>query len=373
MEQNISFRMALAKDISRLVEVEEVCFDYDQLDKRKFRYFIQKGHDDLIVQTLEEVIVGYALLLFKKGSSLARLYSIAVLPEYKGMGLGQKLLEEVEIRAQEKDCSYIRLEVKKSNVRALQLYKKMGYLEFAIKAHYYDNNENAICLEKKVQNLSKANKRKVPFYAQTTDFTCGPACLLMAMKSLQRNFRKSRNLEVQIWREATTIFMTSGHGGCGPHGLALAASKRSFGVELYLSTKDILFINSVRRDFKKEIIKIVHEEFLRQIKSEKIPIHYGAMKWNKLRRIIENGGVPLVLISSYRLTDTKNPHWVVITGISEDFIFFNDPYVEKEQDLIANIDIPVRKDEFEAMAKYGSKQLQAVVAIYGAGMACEVG
>ena len=46
------------------------------------------------------------------------------------------------------------------------------------------------------------------------------------------------------------------------------------------------------------------------------------------------------------------------------FIFFNDPYIETDSDHIANISIPIRKDEFETMAKFGSKKLQAIVAIF---------
>ena len=48
---------------------------------------------------------------------------------------------------------------------------------------------------------------------------------LLARKllTLDPGLTLDRTLELRVWREATTIFMTSGHGGCGPDGLALAA------------------------------------------------------------------------------------------------------------------------------------------------------
>ena len=158
--------------------------------------------------------------------------------------------------------------------------------------------------------------------------------------------------------------MTSGHGGCGPHGLALSAHNRGYNVELFLNTKDPLFVNSVRQKHKKEIIKVVQDQFYKEIKELKIPVTYGKVNWNHLRQIIHDGGVPLVLISSYRLTETKTPHWIVITGMNDDFVFFNDPYVDEGDDIINNINIPVRKDEFQVMAKFGSNKIQCIVAIY---------
>jgi hypothetical protein len=39
-------------------------------------------------------------------------------------------------------------------------------------------------------------------------FTCGPAALMMAMHGLNRDYQPSREEEINLWREATTIFMT---------------------------------------------------------------------------------------------------------------------------------------------------------------------
>jgi ribosomal-protein-alanine acetyltransferase len=364
VKKNIKYRIAKSEDVEKLVELENACFDYDALGSRNFRYFINKGNDDLVVQLLDKEIVGYGLLLYRKGTSLCRLYSIAVSPDHRGKSLGKNLMLKLEDYASARDSSYIRLEVKKSNTQACKLYDSIGYREFSVKHEYYEDHEDAICMEKKVQNITrKDNTLSVPFYKQTTEFTCGPSSLMMAMKSVDPKKKLTRTEEIQIWREATTIFMTSGHGGCGPHGLALSAYKRGFDVELYLNTKDLLFVSGVRQKHKKEIIKIVQEQFYLEIKENKIPVKYGKINWSKLTQIILHGGVPLVLISSYRLTETKTPHWIVITGINEDFVFFNDPDLDDEDETFDNINIPVRKDEFELMAKFGSSQIQSMLVL----------
>src|SRR5262245_16023483 len=84
--------------------------------------------------------------------------------------------------------------------------------------------------------------QRVPHYAQTTDFTCGPSSLIMSMAALDPRVKRSRALELQLWREANTIFMgaSGGHGGCGALGLALAAHRRGFKAEVHVNHKGVL-------------------------------------------------------------------------------------------------------------------------------------
>ena len=109
----------------------------------------------------------------------------------------------------------------------------------------------------------------MPHYRQTLEFTCGPAVLMMAMKALNRRLRLDRRLELSLWRELTTIFMTSGHGGCSPHGMALAAWRRGFAVELFVNDEGPPFLDTVRTPDKKEVMRLVHQEFLDEIRAHR--------------------------------------------------------------------------------------------------------
>lgn len=362
----IRFRPAGLNDIKKLVEIEDACFEMDKLSDKNFKYFLEKAHASLIIAEYKKEVAGYALLLFHRSTSLARLYSIAVSPNFRDKKIGLHLMEHLEKVALSEESTYIRLEVRTDNLGAIKLYERLGYRKFAHKVDYYEDHKDAICYEKKIRKQHTKKLVKVPYYKQTTDFTCGPSSLMMAMKALNKKIEFSRWHEIQLWREATTVFMTSGHGGCGPHGLALSAHHRGFQVELYLNTKSYLFISGVRGEEKKDVIKVVQEGFEKEIKKNKIKVIYDEYDWKTLRKIFQNGGIPLVLISSYRLTETKSPHWITITGIEEDFIYFHDPDpdLEKDQTAYDNMDVPVRRDEFEKMAKFGSKQIKSIVAIY---------
>lgn len=361
---NISFRKSKNQDINSLLKIEDKCFTSDKISRRSFMAFITKSHDDLVVvEDKTKGVIGYGLVLYKKGSSLARLYSIAIDPIYKGQGLGQKLLLKLEEYAIKKRTAYLRLEVASQNKSAQALYEKLGYYKFNIKNDYYENHDSALCYEKILMKLPKRKLNKVNFYQQTTEFTCGAASLMMAMNALRPKSKCDQSLEIQIWREATTVFMLSGHGGCGPRGLALAAKRRGFQAEIYLSTKDFIFLNSVRDKKKKEIMKVVQENFQKQIKEEKIPIKTKRVRFELVSQIINDGGIPIVLISSYLLTGTKTPHWIVISGADENFLYFHDPYLDEGQSPYENQHIPIRRDEFNKISKYGSQQLQSIVVI----------
>ena len=67
----------------------------------------------------------------------------------------------------------------------------------------------------------------------------------MAMAALDEQQPLTTLEELKLWREATTIFMLAGHGGCGPHGLALAAWNRGFEASAWISMEGALLNSRV--------------------------------------------------------------------------------------------------------------------------------
>ena len=205
----------------------------------------------------------------------------------------------------------------------------------------------------------------VPYYEQTLDFTCGASAVMMAMRALDPAVRMDRTMELRLWREATTIFMTSGHGGCGPFGLALASARRGFDVEIYVNDPGVPLLDSVRSPEKKEVMRLVHEEMLQEVTEMDLPVHYTRLSLEELRQKHEQGAIPLVLISSYRIYRDKTPHWVVVTGFDAHLVYVNDPFVDRDEGETetSSINLPIPKSEFTRMARYGRAGLQAVVLV----------
>lgn len=58
---------------------------------------------------------------------LLNVHDLAVLPEYRGQGVGRLLLEQVEARGRELGCFKLTLEVRADNLRAQRLYQQYGF------------------------------------------------------------------------------------------------------------------------------------------------------------------------------------------------------------------------------------------------------
>ncbi|MCD5995781.1 GNAT family N-acetyltransferase/peptidase C39 family protein [Pseudomonas sp. CDFA 602] len=358
------FRDAVQADVDALLLLENRCFESDRLTARSFHWMISRANACLIVAEQAGQLAGYALVLFHRGTSLGRLYSLAIAEVARGKGLGRQLLQRAEEQAVQRDCAYLRLEVRPDNLTAIGLYEHSGYRRFAQVDDYYQDHAPALRYEKRIVEHARPDSRSVPYYQQTLEFTCGPACLLMALKALQPARSMERAEELQIWREATTVFMTSGHGGCSPHGLALAAWRRGFAVELQVSMPGPLFLGGVRSEAKKQVIRLVHEQFCRELEAAQVQIRPNRSL--DLQSLLDKGGRPLVLISSYRLTRSKAPHWVMVTDCDRDFVYLHDPDIDHSlhRQAIDCQHLPVSHADFNRMSCFGADKLRAAVIVF---------
>lgn len=100
-------------------------------------------------------IVGYSI--FSKIFEIVNLDTIAISPKYQGQKLGKLLLASSieKLKIQDNSVESIQLEVRESNVKAINLYKSLGFTEDGIRKNYYpllntSKRENAILMSKSV-------------------------------------------------------------------------------------------------------------------------------------------------------------------------------------------------------------------------------
>lgn len=333
---------------------------------RSFRRWIQAEHGIFVVVELDSRIVGYGLVWCHKGTRLARLYSIAVLPEMRGKGVASSLLKKLEESASKRGRLFMRLEVGKNNSSAIQLYQNSGYRIFGEYSDYYEDHSDALRMQKTIQQVSEERiQRPMPWYQQTTEFSCGPAALMMAMASLDKNIQLNQALELDIWREATTIFMTAGHGGCHPLGLALAAQRRGFEAKVYINKKKPLFVEGVRSEHKKEILTLVHQHFVQQAnESANVTVLYKDISQKQIESWLNQGWAVVMLISTYQLDGKKTPHWVTVTSIDDRCLYVHDPDLEDQNQLAIDCQyLPIARDDFDKMSAFGAGRLRTALAI----------
>jgi len=361
--QELLIRQAEDRDLEDLVVLEESSFKGDRLSRRRFQHWIKARNRVFLVAEIDRQVLAYGLVFLHKGTRLARLYSIAVSSAARGQGIGRELLLALEKGAVDRGRLDMRLEVATDNGGAIRLYESMGYRAFGEYHDYYTDHGDALRMQKRIRRIDPGHiLYPVPWFQQSTEFTCGPASLMMAMASLDRKIRPSQTLELDIWREATTIFMTSGHGGSHPLGLALAAKKRGFDVVAHISTDKPLFLEGVRTEKKKEIMRTVDMQFRERARKEKVKIVYADLTQSQIVQALKRKHAVIVLISTYLMDDKKAPHWVTVTGMDEECIYVHDPDVDEKFEVALDCQhIPVAWDHFAKMSTFGNDRLRTAI------------
>ncbi|WP_346853969.1 GNAT family N-acetyltransferase [uncultured Draconibacterium sp.] len=147
MELNI--RKSQSGDFHFLEKLEKDSFPNFQQSSRKSiqRSLTSKFQEVLIIETKgnKRVSIG-AVVLFKYKQAL-RIYSIAVLPEYRNKGLGTIAMNHVKNMALEKQYKKVLIEVHVKNKSLIDWYKTNGFKETHVIKDYYTNGEDALKME----------------------------------------------------------------------------------------------------------------------------------------------------------------------------------------------------------------------------------
>ena len=73
--------------------------------------------------------------------------NIAVAAEHRGRGIGKAVTEALKQYAANLGVDYMMLEVRRSNLVAQSMYKKLGFIELGYRKRYYeDNGEDALLM-----------------------------------------------------------------------------------------------------------------------------------------------------------------------------------------------------------------------------------
>jgi ABC-type bacteriocin/lantibiotic exporter with double-glycine peptidase domain len=166
-------------------------------------------------------------------------------------------------------------------------------------------------------------KLNVPYYPQSTEFTCDPACLMMAIKFFRPTTKLCRSLEFEIWREAYGI----GIPGCMPQGLAYSALKRGLGATI-ICKKEALFecsMKLVKTKEEKEVTIFTSKELYKKARRLGMKVKFKDPTIDDIHLAIEKNSIPLVMVHAGVIHKIDSPHWIIVTGIEKEKVWVNDP------------------------------------------------
>lgn len=146
------YRQMKDTDIDGVYDVEVSAFNEpwsynalrDELKNRLAKYIVAEDEDGRIVGYL-----GTWHIIDE-----AHITNVAVHKNFRGMGIGNGLMEALEKQCKDYKIASITLEVRASNKVAQNLYKKYGFLISGIRKEYYnDNKEDAFIMWKQLREV----------------------------------------------------------------------------------------------------------------------------------------------------------------------------------------------------------------------------
>lgn len=138
--QPIIIRPAERRDLPAVRALEESCFSLYQLSRRQLAYLQNRPSAVFVVAERAGTIVGSAIALvrrYREGGRSGRIYSLAVKPEIRRHGVGQRLLDALLTGLRDRGVQRVYLEVEETNAPAIALYERSGFAKSGVMPDYY--------------------------------------------------------------------------------------------------------------------------------------------------------------------------------------------------------------------------------------------
>lgn len=153
-----TIRKSTPNDLDFLKKLEISCFPkFQQSSTRAIRYSISSPFQKVLIAEYsdgrEKKRAGSAILyLYAK---TLRIFSIAVLPEMQGKGIGKQLLEYAVKLARSGKIARITLEVRKNDTKVVEFYEKAGFRFIEELPDYYMKGENGLRMVLQLDDVSE--------------------------------------------------------------------------------------------------------------------------------------------------------------------------------------------------------------------------
>ena len=140
----------LNEDIDAILPLENELYhkpwqkkDYEyELNDNPFAYYLKLVNKD------NQEIMGFIGFWIK--FEQAEITKVSIAKKYQGYKLSKLLMADAEQRIRLAECENITLEVRVSNVVAINLYKSCGFNIVATRKKYYENGEDAYLMLKEL-------------------------------------------------------------------------------------------------------------------------------------------------------------------------------------------------------------------------------
>lgn len=131
----ITVRELREEDIPRLAEIESESFSMPW-SAQDFRDLLSHAYCYYLVALAEGRVAGCCG--FSNACGVANIDNVVVAREFRGSGIGQRLLQALIAAGEAQEIEAFTLEVRVSNAVAIHIYEKFGFLSEGIRPDFYE-------------------------------------------------------------------------------------------------------------------------------------------------------------------------------------------------------------------------------------------
>jgi len=151
----MKIRLATLADLDELEWLERDVFVQDRYHRAQLRYLLGRAYATTHVAVEDRVIVGWAIMLWKRKSRVGHLHSLGVRREWQGQGIGPRLLDLVEAEAAQRGCDRVSLYTRGTNDRAIKVYSQRGYKTVKVIKEYFPDGGTGLRMMKDMREERK--------------------------------------------------------------------------------------------------------------------------------------------------------------------------------------------------------------------------
>ncbi len=149
IDSELTFRQMALEDISAVIQLENEVYQFPWTD-RIFKDCIRVGYDCWLAH-LGNTIVAHAVISIAAGES--HILNLSVTRNHQGKGIGKRFIQFLLNIARNKRAQIMMLEVRPSNIRAINCYSSAGFNEIGCRKDYYpapNGKEDALLFAKQI-------------------------------------------------------------------------------------------------------------------------------------------------------------------------------------------------------------------------------
>jgi len=150
---SVTVKLATIGDLETLHKIERECFIIEAFTKEQMTRLLESPNTVSLVAWINGEVAGFIIGSIENldKTRAGHVYTLDVAVKRRRIGVGLRLLKELESIFTKRGVKICYLEVRLDNVAARELYQKQGYTEGVSLTDYYCKGGHGVRLEKKLE------------------------------------------------------------------------------------------------------------------------------------------------------------------------------------------------------------------------------